>query len=197
MKSSVELENINGIYYPSFILNREDDYEYQLILEYLNILKRDLKRLIYYIEDTKKGVFKDNLINYLNDIRDSILVNVSEIIECYDSEVLCDLDSLSLKVTNDYVLFTVYLKNYDYSESKDIYPLIVLISRKLKNMEFYFLEKRESINPYVDDYFLTYFELEKNNVHMRGSYIKDYSFLDDYVSINVDKCVLELKKYQR
>lgn len=182
MQRSIEFKNINESYYPSSI-----GYDDEELVESLNIIKRDLKGLISYIEDSKKGVFKSRLIDYLNEVRDALLVDIRSVFDGEDYGFFYDLDLLQIKSINDYIMFSVYI-------SENYCPIIVIMSRKLKNMEFYFLEKREEVDSYIDAYFLTYFELEKNNVHMRGSYIKDYGFINHG---NLESCTLELKKYQR
>lgn len=192
MRVNIELENYDLLYFPDFSLSNEDE-ELKILIEYLSILRRDLKGLIFYIEESKKGVFKSNLVEYLNEVRNALLTNIYDTFDYLNSIELSDLELLKIKVSDNYIMFSVYL-DYNYT------PIKVIISRKLRNMEFYFLEKREYDEPYIDDYFLTYFQILKNNVHMRGSYIKDYSFIynndTNYIQ-NIEECVLKLKKYQR
>jgi len=189
-----ELENFKDLYFPNFKLTRHKDFdeEYETLVEYLSVIKQDLKGLINYIEETKKGIYKERLIEKLCIIRNSLLVDIEDIFDknTFIPRELYEL--LEISVTDNYIMFSIYPKDNDY-EYKIFYPLVVIMSRKLKNMEFYFLEKVEQEEPYIDSYFLTYFELEKNNVHMEGSYIKDYSFIKS----DTESCVLNLKKYKR
>ena len=178
--SDVGLKNYHNEFYPNFRLYRNRlknncglDESQTLLIENLNIIKKDLKRLINFIEDNQKGIFKERLIEYLHKVSDNILVDAPY------SET-SEYGLLQLDITDKYIMFSVYFKSKKS-------PMTIIMTRKLNNMEFYFLEKINE-NRIYNTYLITYYSLDKDNVHMKYSYIEDYNF------VNAEKFVSSLKK---
>lgn len=196
MRSVVDmgLKSICYSYYPSFTYYNNDNNKYEefdLTVECLKIVKRDLERFINYISDLDLK-YKDQLINYLMNVKDSILLDVTKYME---NNLDLPEDNLNIKINNDYIILSIYDK-FSLNYEKIIKPNIAIMSRSLKHLEFYFIEKVEQESPYIDSYYVINFKVNKNKIEIFSTYISDYDF--NYETFkNTNECILELKKRLR
>lgn len=160
LKTDMGLEEFYYSYYPVFTKGNERYEEYVKTIKYLKIIKKDLKRIINYVCDIKDTTNKEMLLNYLNNILNSILVDIKEF-KVKDIETL---DSLKLMVREEYVIFSVY---DIINKSSGTFQTFVIMSRSITKLEISFIKQV----PQASLYHIINFKINKDDISMFNTYL--------------------------
>lgn len=188
-----ELQNISLSYYPNFksYCNTDyEDYENKITMEYLQIINEDLRKILLFISDLEKSLLKEELMSYISLCRFSLFLEITKYVPKSDLPE----DLLNLNISNNYVMVSFYTKE-SLESKKNPKPTILVMSRNLKPLEFYFIERiEEDLPKYIDADSITYYKINNKKVSKLNFYVNNYSFIRNGIITNLEELTLELKK---